>query len=124
MRKTLWIGLVVCVSLVLLGLVGAWMYLSRSLPPTQGTVALRGLDGPVEIVRDADGVSHIHATTDHDAFLALGYVHAQERLWQMELQRRLAAGRLSEILGPASLRRDKFYRTLGMAEAAQAAWHP
>jgi penicillin amidase len=78
------------------------------------------LDGQVEIVRDRWGVPHIFATNDRDAFLALGYVHAQDRLWQMEMNRRIGAGRLSEILGDATLDIDKFQRTLGYYRAAES----
>jgi penicillin amidase len=98
---------------VLLLVIGVgWLYARSSLPQINGSVELAGLDGPVEIVRDADGVPHIFATTDHDAIFALGYVHAQDRLWQMEMNRRIGAGRLSEILGEQALPTDKFLRTL------------
>ncbi len=103
-------------------LAGGWLYLRSSLPKTSGAVSLAGLDGQVEIVRDADGVPHIFASTDNDAFFALGYVHAQDRLWQMEFQRRTGAGRLSEILGEATLDVDKFLRTLGTYRASESAW--
>ncbi|MFN3335543.1 MAG: penicillin acylase family protein, partial [Caldilinea sp.] len=63
---------------------------------------------------------HIFATTDHDAFYGLGYAHAQDRLWQMEMNRRIGAGRLSEILGETTLSIDKFQRTMGYYRAAQA----
>ncbi|HHJ06877.1 MAG TPA: penicillin acylase family protein, partial [Anaerolineae bacterium] len=113
------IGLVLI--LVVAGLL-AFAYLRSSLPKTSGTVKAAGLDGQLEIVRDKDGVPHIFAATDHDAFFALGYVHAQDRMWQMEFQRRIGAGRLSEILGDATLDTDKFLRTLGTYRAAKSAW--
>jgi penicillin G amidase len=81
---------------------------------------LEGLSGPVTVTRDQWGVPHIKASTDLDAFWAQGYVHAQGRLWQMELNRRTGAGRLSEILGDAALEQDKFLRTWGFYRAAQA----
>ena len=92
--------LALLVLLVVLVLAGGYVYLRRSLPMTSGTVSLtrQQLDGEVEIVRDADGVPHIFATTDHDAFFAQGYVHAQDRMWQLDFQRRVGAGRLSEVL--------------------------
>ncbi len=108
--------------LLLIGVIAGLFYLRGSLPQTKGTLQVTGLDGSVEIVRDAEGVPHIFTTTDHDAFFTLGYVHAQDRLWQMEFQRRVGAGRLSEILGEATLNTDKFLRTLGSYRAAQAAW--
>jgi len=114
--------LLVVMVLVLVGVAGGYFYLRQSLPTTSGTVTLDGLDGEVEIVRDADGVPHIFATTDHDAFFAQGYVHAQDRMWQLDFQRRVGAGRLSEVLGEPTLEADKFLRTLGAYRAAQAAW--
>lgn len=102
-------------------LVGVWLYGRRSLPRAAGDVVVAGLDGPLDIVRDGWGVPHIFATTDHDAYLALGYVHAQDRLWQMEWQRRIGAGRLSEVVGIEALDSDKFLRTLGVRGAAEAA---
>ncbi len=110
------------ILLVFIGLTGGYFYLRQSLPTTSGTVTVNGLDGQVEIVRDVDGVPHIFATTDHDAFFAQGYVHAQDRIWQMDFQRRIGAGRLSELLGEPTLETDKFLRTLGTYRAAQTAW--
>ena len=85
--------------LVLVALAAGWYLVSRSLPNYEGTYSMDGLEGPVTIVRDANAVPHIRASSDHDAFYALGLVHAQDRLWQMELSRRAAQGRLSEVLG-------------------------
>lgn len=76
----------------------------------------------VSIRRDKHAVPHISAENSHDAFLALGYVHAQDRLWQMELQRRFAAGRLSEIFGTSTITDDRLLRLLGLYRAAQLAW--
>ena len=114
--------LAVVMLLVVLVLAGGYVYLRRSLPTTSGTVILSGLDGEVEIVRDADGVPHIFATTDHDAFFAQGYVHAQDRMWQMDFQRRVGAGRLSEVLGESTIKSDQFLRTLGTYRAAKRDW--
>jgi len=120
MRK--WLLRLFLVLVILAGVVplAAYFWLRTSLPLVSGTVQVGGTDGPIEIIRDAEGVPHIYATTDHDAFYGLGYVHAQDRLWQMEMQRRIGAGRLSEILGEATLSIDKFQRTLGYYRAAQA----
>jgi penicillin amidase len=95
------------------------LWLRGSLPVTTGTVELAGLTGQVEILRDADGVPHIFADTDADAVFALGFVHAQDRLWQMETMRRVGAGRLSEITGPDTLRIDRFVRTFGLYRLAE-----
>lgn len=120
MRK-FWLGLLIAVlALVILVPLAGYFWLRTSLPLTNGTVRVAGVDGPIEIVRDADGVPHIFATSDHDAFYALGYVHAQDRLWQMEMNRRIGAGRLSELLGEATLSIDKFQRTMGYYRTAQS----
>ncbi|HLX80686.1 MAG TPA: penicillin acylase family protein [Burkholderiales bacterium] len=98
----------------------AYFYLRQSLPRTEGEVRLAGLAGPVEVLRDRYGIPHISAASLEDACFALGYVHAQDRLWQMEMNRRIAAGRLSEIVGAAGLETDRFLRTLGVRRAAEA----
>ena len=82
---------------------------------------LAGLAGEVEIFRDAHGVPHIFAGSANDAYFALGYVHAQDRLWQMEFTRRLGAGRLAEVLGEPGLGADRFLRTLGLYRQAEVA---
>jgi penicillin G amidase len=78
-----------------------------------GTLMTSGLTKPVEVLRDQWGVPHIYAQNNHDLFFAQGFVHAQDRLWQMELDRRLASGRLSEIFGETTLETDRATRTLG-----------
>lgn len=94
-------------------------FLRRFLPQTVGSTRVVGLHGPVEIIRDRWGVPHIYAEDEDDLFFAQGYVHAQDRLWQMELQRRMGAGRLSEVLGDVTLPVDRFTRTLGLNRAAE-----
>jgi penicillin amidase len=89
------------------------------LPQIEGTVTIPGLTEPVEIIRDRWGVPHIYAANLQDLFFAQGYVQAQDRLWQMELNRRLARGRLSEIFGKVTLDTDRFVRTVGIARAAE-----
>ena len=84
-------------------------------------MTVRGLAGPVAIATDAFGIPTIRATTPADAAFALGYVHARDRLWQMEFQRRIGSGRLSEILGPRLVATDRFLRTVGFRRAAAAA---
>ncbi len=109
-------------STLLLALVvaGALAWFARSLPQTTGRLAVAGLAAPVEIVRDANAVPHIIATSRADAHFALGFAHAQDRLWQMELARRAGAGRLAEILGADALANDEFMRTLGLSRVAAA----
>ena len=110
----------VLVLLVLVAAGGGWAFLSSSLPVTKGTLDLPGLEHPVTVVRDGLGVPTIKADSPHDLYLALGFVHAQDRLWQMDLQRRVAQGRLSEIFGAPGLGTDRFMRTLGLYRHAAA----
>lgn len=119
-----WFLIAIAVLLILLALagVGGWLYLRTSLPTTRGSVSLPGLDGSVEIVRDDDGIPHIHATTDHDAIMALGYLHAQDRMWQLEMNRRIGNGRLAEVLGDAALSIDKYQRTMGYRRIVEQGW--
>ncbi len=101
---------------------GGYLYLRSSLPELDGEIELAGLSGPVEIIRDASGIPHIEAGSTEDALFALGFVHAQDRLWQMEMNRRTGAGKLSEILGEKALDTDKFLRTIGFYESAQRSY--
>src|SRR3954464_2366278 len=116
------LGRLVVFTLVaaLVGLAGLFFLLRQSLPRTEGEIAVAGLSRPVEILRDAYGIPHIFAAPLDDAHFALVYVHPQDRLWQMEMNRRVAAGRLAEILGAGALESDRFLRTLGVRRAAEA----
>src|SRR5215467_5120070 len=104
----------------LAGLAGGayYMLMRRPLPKVQGEVSLQGLHEPVEVITDRYGVPHIYAQNEDDLYFAQGYIHAQERLWQMEFNRRIGAGRLSEIFGPIALEADRFCRRLGMHRAS------
>lgn len=97
----------------------AWWFVYRPLPQIDGTTALPGLQNEVTVERDQWGVPHIRAASLDDLVEAQGYVMAQDRLWQMDLLRRVARGQLSEILGPATLKIDKDFRTLGFGRAAE-----
>ncbi len=100
---------------------GAFRYLlQRPLPRLDGDVRLLGLERPVEVIRDRWGIPHVSASTEHDALFAQGYCHAQDRLWQMELGRRLARGQLAEVFGADLLDVDRFMRRLGLHRAAEA----
>ena len=112
MIRRLLVGGVVVASLALAGGVG---WLLSSLPDIDGRVVVAGPGAPIEILRDANGIPHIFAGSETDAYFGLGYVHAQDRLWQMEMMRRLGAGRLSEVVGAAGLRADRFMRVLGFS---------
>jgi penicillin amidase len=109
-----------CFALLLAGALGAaawWGH--RSIAPWSGDVVSAGLRQPIEIVRDQHAIPHVFAATEVDAYFGLGYVHAQDRLWQLELNRRLGSGRLSEIFGRDALERDRLFRTLGLRRAAE-----
>ena len=103
------------------GLLAAGYYwvLRRPLARTQGTVTLQGLHAEVEVLRDHWGVPHIYALDDHDLNFAQGFVHAQDRLWQMDNQRRLVSGRLAEVLGEVALPLDRWIRVVGMRRVAE-----
>lgn len=107
-------------AFVFLALVAvALWYRGASQPQIDGTLRLDGLAAAVDVVRDAEGIPHIYAQSNGDAYFALGFVHAQDRLWQMEMNRRIAAGTMSEILGPGALDTDRFLRTLGVRRNAE-----
>ncbi len=91
-----------------------YFYLQNLKPTYSGELSLSGLNGQVEVYYDDFGVPHIYAKSEADAYMALGYVHAQDRLWQMEVIRRIASGRLSELFGKDLLEIDKFFKTLGI----------
>ncbi len=98
---------------------GALAALRLSLPRTDGTLRAPGLADRVEVLRDRWGVPHIYATSNSDLFAALGYVHAQDRLWQMELNRCTGHGQLAELFGEAALDSDRFARVLGFGRLAR-----
>ena len=102
------------------GLVGFGYYwlMRRPLPKSQGSIRLESLSAAVEIFFDSWGVPHIYAKTEHDALFSQGYVHAQERLFQMDFNRRLGSGRLSEVLGQTALPLDRWMRIIGLRRAA------
>ncbi|KAA0593537.1 penicillin amidase [Azospirillum lipoferum] len=105
-------------------LLGAYWWMRAQQPQTSGSVAIPGDGAPAEVVRDKQGVVHIFAATERDAYRALGYAHAQDRLWQMETMRRAGAGRLAELIGTKygdfALRTDRLMRMLGIRRAAEA----
>ena len=99
---------------------GGYFYLRLSLPQTSGEIEVAGLSAPVEILRDRHGIPHIFAASEADAQFALGFVHAQDRLWQLEMNRRIGSGRVAELVGAAALDTDRFLRTLGVRRVAEA----
>ena len=115
------LGLFGLAVLVLCAAGVSWMLtIARSaLPELDGVLPVKGLSAPVSVTRDTHGVPTIEATTLDDLFFAQGYVTAQDRLFQMDLMRRAAAGELSEIVGEPTLKHDRQQRILGIRAAAQ-----
>jgi penicillin G amidase len=113
-------GLAVVVAVVVvLGAVTGVVAVRRSFPDTSGAAVLNGLSGPVTVERDADGIPTIVASDARDLFMAQGYVHAQDRFWEMDFRRHVTAGRLSELFGASQLGTDRFIRTLGWRRVAE-----
>jgi penicillin amidase len=128
-RIAQWVGglaaLLVALAAIAAGI--AYALLRNTVPSPSGALSIAGLSAPVEVVRDREGVPHVSARTTDDLFCALGFLHAQDRLWQMELTRRAGQGRLSEMFGDYTFTTDVFLRTLdlyGHAERSQAALSP
>src|SRR5689334_22069440 len=121
-------GLIVVVALALVATGGGAYYFKSYLPKTvapksfpkiDGEIQLAGLDGLVNIYRDQMGIPNIYATTSHDLFFAEGYVHAQDRFWQMDAWRHIGSGSLSEMFGKGQIETDTFLRTLGWRVTAE-----
>ena len=110
--------LIFLVVLILFIVATGWLYSKTLHPVYNGEIKIKNTTEDVTIYFDEIGVPHINAKNQRDAYIALGYVHAQDRLWQMELTRRIAAGRLSEIFGKKLLKVDRFFSGLGIEEAA------
>src|SRR2546427_726057 len=122
MRRLILRGLAGLIALLLIILIGTFVSLRRSLPDIDGSVTVTGTSAPIDIIRDADAIPHIFAATRLDALFGLGYAHAQDRLWEMEFQRRIGYGRLSEIFGEVTVPQDRFLRTVAFGRAARSAW--
>ena len=103
--------------------VGAWIYVvaHSAFPQVDGTIQVSGLSAAVTVTRDAQGVPHIAASSLEDLFFAQGYVTAQDRLWQMDMERRYAAGEVSEVVGGTFLQHDRQQRILGLRKACERA---
>ena len=94
----------------------------KSFPQIDGELQVNGLDAAVDIYRDNMGIPHIYASTTHDLFFAQGYVHAQDRFWQMDAWRHIGSGELSKMVGSGQVETDSFLRTLGWRQTAEAEW--
>lgn len=120
MRKIKKILLVLLILIVVLG-IGLCAYIFHLKPKYEGVLSLKNIEKETTVYFDDFGVPHIYANSEKDAMTALGYVHAQERLWQMELLRRIAPGKLSAIFGSVALKNDKFFSGIGIEEASEKA---
>ena len=109
-----WLGLVLLAFTLLV-----YGYLQTQKPIYSGEIHLDGPKTEIEVIFDNYGIPHIYAQSEEDAYFGLGYVHAQDRLFQMEMLRRLGSGRLAEILGPDLIEADVFFRTLGINEVSK-----
>ncbi|UMB60067.1 penicillin acylase family protein [Lutibacter sp. A80] len=110
--------LLLIIIIVVFAIISGILYFNSLKPNYSGDLKLTGIENKSEIYFDDFGIPHIYAENQLDAMVALGYTHAQDRLWQMELMRRIAPGRLSEIFGEDMLQNDKFFASLGIEEAA------
>lgn len=107
---------------ILIFVIAAYWSIEQSLPNYSGQMVLDGIVKPVTVEFDNYGTPTVNAQTDRDAYFAQGYLHASERFWQMELQRRIVQGRNSEVLGRAAYATDLWMRTLGLKISAEKAW--
>ncbi len=121
------VGIGVVILAVLVGSLGTYYFKSyvpksvapQSSPQADGEITIAGLDGAVDVYRDGMGIPHIYATSTHDLFMAQGYIHAQDRFWQMDFWRHIGSGRLSEMFGAGQVETDSFLRTLGWRQVAE-----
>ena len=115
--------ILIILGLILVIAVGFAIYgfitVRQSFPEINGEIQLDGLDGQVDVYRDQYGIPHIYASTAHDLFFTQGYLHAQDRFYQMDFWRHIGSGRLSEMFGESQLDTDKFLRTLGWARVVE-----
>jgi len=110
--------LLILSALIIVVGVAIFILSRQSFPQIEGSIALPGLNAQVEVIRDSNGIPHIYASNEHDLFMAQGYVHAQDRFFQMDLWRHTGSGRLAEMFGKSQVETDKFLRTMGWARVA------
>ncbi len=119
LKKIFKYTLIALIAVLVIGALSSYIYLKSTAPSYEGEETLKGLSSDVEVNFDQYAIPHIYADNAQDAYRALGYVHAQDRLFQMEMIRRLSAGRLAEVLGERLVRTDRFFRTLGVRKMAE-----
>ncbi|WP_144185013.1 penicillin acylase family protein [Elioraea rosea] len=119
-RRIVIVLVAVLIALPVIALGAGWGVMRVTLPSADDESAIPGLDGPVSITLDRHGIPYVRAGSERDAWAAIGWLHARDRMFQMELMRRGAAGRLAELIGAQGLRLDRYVRLLGLAQAAEA----
>ncbi|HTR82544.1 MAG TPA: penicillin acylase family protein [Bacteroidota bacterium] len=120
-KLKIFLGILGSLVVILLVTILILRYLvTKSFPTVDGRLHIPGLEKSVTVDRDQFGVPHIFAANEHDLFFAEGYVHAQDRLWQMDVSRRAGEGRLSEVFGSSTLKFDRLFRTVGMEHIADS----
>lgn len=120
-RIALWTLAVVTALAVVLSVLGVWA-VRRSFPEYGGTLALHGLSAPVTVHRDTYGIPHVYAKTAEDLFRAQGFLHAQDRFWEMDFRRHVTGGRVAELFGADQVETDAFLRTMGWRRVAEREW--
>lgn len=115
------VGVLLLALIVILAGISVWV-VRRAWTQVDGSIDVAGLTAPVEVTRDSWGVPHIYAQNEADLFFAQGYIHAQDRLWQLEMNRRVSQGTLSEIMGEQAINFDRYMRTLGLKRVAEQSW--
>jgi penicillin G amidase len=125
LRRLRWAALWTSVVVVTLSLVATTVLVwtvRRGFPTYEGELTLPGLGAPVTVYRDSFGIPQVFASSEHDLFEAQGYLHAQDRFWEMDVRRHLTSGRLAELFGPSQVPADAFLRTLGLRRVAEQEW--
>jgi penicillin amidase len=115
-------GAALLAALIGIAFLAGWWWIDQAIPSLDGRIRLAGLLGPVQVRFDRYAVPHVFAGSDADAWRVVGYLHGRDRLWQMELYRRAASGRLSELMGEATVAIDRRFVTLGLRHAAEIEW--
>lgn len=120
LRRIVIVLVVLALALPLTVAVMGWSVMRATLPPRDDAAAIPGLSAPVSITLDRHGIPYVRAASEMDAWAALGWLHARDRMFQMEMMRRTGAGRLSELIGAPGLRLDRYMRLLGLSQVAEA----
>lgn len=120
LKRALWTLVGLLITFAVFAFAFGQYAVHRAFPQTSGTIQIDGLERPVEVLRDSMGIPHIYADSPRDLMLAQGYVHAQDRFWQMDFWRHISTGTLSEMFGDSSVETDSFLRTMGWGALAES----